>query len=331
MLKIFVIVLYAIVVTVAKNRLVITHFKNDKEVPIGSLRVNASIGDNATFHCKIHGNLTNQPLKWIKTPSDNFKSASNDSSKLVLFPVQLKDQAKYSCITKSEKLRKSIDLFINSEKHWKDRNLPIDSDFLQHAFDLPDRPLHFTNYDHFKDSDLKPFKEFKPIEIPEVGGILEYKPIDFSNLNLETSKEGHIQTYTYSHFKQSIYIVPITILIVLGFVRLCYYLRNQTNVPWQQLNSPECTHQICIHRRRVNPSASCILQRANSRLSVLIIQRVTGTSEEGANNNNNQVEESDAPPAYNDVNSNDLPPTYNEAVESMHNSSNVTNNTNNPV
>lgn len=128
-----------------------------------------------------------------------------------------------------------------------------------------------------------------------------------------------ITNSTYTTFKQSVYIVPVTILLILSLVRFCYHLGNRTRIPWQQLNvaTTNCDHQICAYRRRTNPAASCILSRTDSGLSVLIIQRVSGSTSDSATN---LVAEEDAPPAYNDVNS-DSPPTYIEAVETMNGAS----------
>lgn len=324
----FTVFLYLISVTIGKHTLLITQFKNDEEIPIRSSLVTASIGDNVSFHCKIVGNDTsNKPgVKWVTAPSNNFKFAENDSSTIILSPLKQEDRGTYACVSKTQKLSANVFLFV---KPGRKR-----ANFNKHQEEI----LTFEELKKLEDSvisnkDLPPlYPHYWNSPIPE--------PIDIAKLDIDRAQDFRkfindepkiINTSTYTTFKQSVYIVPVTILVILSLVRLCYHLGNRGRVPWQQLSAPSCNHQICAHRRRTNPAASCILSRANSRLSVLIIQRATNSTSDSTTNP--VVNESDVPPAYNDVNSNDSPPTYSEALQNMKGTSSngTTNGTNSNV
>ncbi|KAF5278872.1 hypothetical protein FQR65_LT03561 [Abscondita terminalis] len=108
---------------------------------------------------------------------------------------------------------------------------------------------------------------------------------------------------------------PAVIVIILGLVRMCYYFRSRSNASWERLRTANCRHQLCMHRRRADPMATCLLQSTRtSALSIVIVG--APVNENGIENS---VSEGDRPPAYNEVIPQDLPPTYNEAIETSSN------------
>ncbi|KAB0792542.1 hypothetical protein PPYR_14501 [Photinus pyralis] len=288
MFKVSGILLYLISASLG-NHVLITQIKNDIEIPIRSSLVTASMGDKVSLHCKLIGNDTTKNLgvQWIANPSFNLKFAEHDFSTIVLYPLMPNNAGTYTCVSKNRKSSAVVDLFV----------IPGRTDYQKEIREMEARlaQVHNTNFDRFAN-----MMETKTLPPMEFNFLKERKLITSS---------------TYTTFKQLVYIVPVTILLILSLVRFCYYLGNRSQIPWQQLNTPitSCEHQICAYRRRTNPAAPCILSRTNRGLSVLIIQRAASSTSDSATN---LVTEEDAPPAYNDVNA-DSPPTYTEAVETM--------------
>ncbi|KAF5287767.1 hypothetical protein FQA39_LY15703 [Lamprigera yunnana] len=278
---------FLLILHLAKGRhsIIIAQLLNNVEIPLNSTRFMASFGENLTFHCYVNMKLRNNTHvhKNVVWSSSSFHVHKNEKDQSVLnIPgVNYFDEGQYNCKSDKYRLLRSFHLYV------------IKYDINRIDFADPNEFDHIMLHNR--------------AQIPLSNFSIGYMP-NFTNIKLPEITYNKFPRYGGD--KSPIFVIPGVIIIIVGLVRMCYYLKRE-KIPWEHLTSPVCNHQLCEHHRRRNANAGCLLQgsESNGTLSILIVPRVPETD--------NPTDEADVPPVYSDVSSQDSPPSYNEAVQNM--------------
>lgn len=279
MRRLLIIFLLPILPIVGKFTLVIKTYINNEETKKPSPLL-VSLGDNVNLYCYLNVTFGNTSfvknnVEWSTPIFSNNNEKKSGTIRITKFKRD--DEGDYKCLSNRHYLSQKIQLKLNI------MSIPFPDD------------LYYKRLPKLYENDFKKYEEFR-----------------FPEFNLSDIKIPEIHYVSSYSDKGPILFFPGIIVIILGLTRMCYYMRNRNRVPWQRLRIANCTHHLCIHRRRTDPSATCLLQNSRTQaLSVVIIRRNTEPGVE------NTVTEPDVPPPYNEVIPQELPPTYSEAVSNV--------------